>query len=136
VDGQNVRLRDLRGKVVLIDFWATWCAPCIQEIPNVKKAHEQFAKEGLVVLGVSFDRDAATAKKFAAKKNLPWRQIWVEGADKSALARLYGVSAIPAIFLIDREGKVVAKDVRGADLLKAVREAVRKKAVADASPQK
>lgn len=120
----KIKLSDFRGKIVLIDFWATWCAPCVAELPNVTKAYEQFADKGLVVISISFDKDAATARKFARGKQMTWPQIWADGGDKSDLAKLYNVSGIPATFLIGPDGKVVAKDLRGDKLLASVRKQV------------
>lgn len=92
----------------------------------VRKSYERYAEDGLVIIGVSFDRDADTARKYAQQNNMPWRHIWVDGADKSELAKLYGVGGIPATFLIGPDGQVVAKDLRGAKLLKAIGEEVEK----------
>lgn len=124
LDDAKIRLADFRGKVVLIDFWATWCAPCVAELPTVTKAYEQFADDGFVVISISFDADAATARKFATSKKMTWPQIWADGGDKSDLAKLYNVAGIPATFLIGPDGKVVAKDLRGEKLLASVRQHV------------
>lgn len=130
LDGKRFRLSDLRGKVVLLDFWATWCAPCVAELPNVEQACE-IAGELFAVVGISFDRDADTARKFATGRKLNWTQIWADRGDKSPLADDYGVSAIPASFLIGPDGKVLGRDLRGAALLDAVR-----KATAGLAPQR
>ena len=126
LDDAKIRLSDFRGKVVLIDFWATWCTPCVAELPNVKKAYERFAGDGFVVISVSFDKDGATAKKYANKNGLTWPQVWIKGADKSPLAKLYGVSGIPATFLIGPDGKVAAKNLRGEKLISTVEREIRK----------
>lgn len=120
LSGDKIKLSDYRGKVVLIDFWATWCAPCVAELPNVKKLHEEYAADGLVILSISFDRDDKTVRRFAERKGMSWTQIRADGADKGPLAKLYGVAAIPATFVIAPDGKVVAKDVTGARLSKAI----------------
>ena len=126
LDGKPFKLSDLRGKVVLLDFWATWCAPCVAELPNVTKAHEQYSDDGLVAVGISFDRDAKTLREYVAEKQLTRPQIWAQKADKGPLANLYGVSAISATFLVGPEGKVVAKDLPGDELQKAVQKEVGK----------
>lgn len=124
--GKPFRLAELRGKVVLLDFWATWCAPCVAELPNVRKLHDQYSRDGLVVVGISFDRNADAARAFVADEHLDWTQIFAEKADKSPLADIYGVSAIPATFLIGPDGKVIDRDLRGEQLRDATQRAVEK----------
>ncbi|MHC4180311.1 MAG: peroxiredoxin family protein [Planctomycetota bacterium] len=126
LDDAKLKLSDFRGKLVLIDFWATWCSPCIAELPNVKKAYEKFADAGFVVISVSFDKDAATARKFANKKKMTWPQVWVKGGNQSRLAELYGVAGIPATFLVGPDGKVVTKDLRGEKLITTVAREINK----------
>jgi len=126
VDGKPFKLSELRGKVVLLDFWATWCGPCLAAMPQVKKAHDRFAADGFVVVSVSFDRDAATARKYVADKRLAWPQIWAENADKGPIANLYGVGGIPATFLIGPDGKIVERDISNDLLVEVVRGAMTK----------
>jgi peroxiredoxin len=126
VDGEPLRLADLRGKVVLIDFWATWCAPCVREMPNVEKAYTELAADGFVVVGVSLDDSAETVKRFRDQRKLPWKQVWAEGGAAGELAKKYNVTAVPATFLIGPDGKVVGKDLRGKALLDAARKEVSK----------
>ncbi len=116
-DGKTIKLSDLKGKVVLIDFWATWCAPCIAEMPNMRKAYAEFAEnDDFILLGISLDEYAKTVQKFVKEKGLPWPQIVLGPAEKNPIAKKYNVSAIPATFLLDRKGKVVATDLRGGKL--------------------
>lgn len=126
LDGKQIKLSDYRGKLVFIDFWATWCPPCVAELPNVKKAYEKYADDGLVVISISFDKKADQAKRFAARRGMKWPQVWAEGADKSKLAELYNVGGIPATFLVGPDGKLVAKDLRGGKLLRTIAKEVRK----------
>jgi peroxiredoxin len=126
LDGKLFKLSELRGKVVLLDFWATWCAPCVAELPNVKKASEQFADGGFVAVGISFDRDAETARQFAAKKQMSWPQVWAQKADDGPIADLYGVGGIPATFLIGPNGKVIDCDLRGEKLIEVIDREVRR----------
>ncbi len=110
IDGTAVSTAALKGKVVLVDFWATWCPPCREELPNVLAAYEKFHAKGFAVVAVSLDRDEAELKKFVEEKKMPWPQIY-EGAN--ALAEKFGVESIPTTYLVDAEGKIVATDLRG-----------------------
>lgn len=117
IDGHEIKLADLKGKVVLIDFWATWCTPCLAEMPNIRKAYDKYASsDGFVVIGISLDEDPKSVARLARSKNIPWPQIVLGPAEKNEIAKLYCVASIPATFLIDRHGKVVAKDLRGGAL--------------------
>ncbi|WP_373512712.1 redoxin domain-containing protein [Persicitalea sp.] len=115
-EGQDVTLSSLRGKYVLIDFWASWCGPCRMENPNVVKLYDKYKDKGFAIYGVSLDKDKAAWLAAIKKDNL----TWTHGSDlkfwNSAVAQTYGVSAIPATFLLDKEGKVIAKNLRGASL--------------------
>ncbi len=140
LDEQEIKLESLRGKVVLIDFWATWCAPCVAEMPNIRSVYEKYGKEGaFTVLGVSLDDDAKKVKRFVKKENVPWPHIVAGPAQSNEIAKKYFVEGIPATFLIDAEGKVIAKDLRGPALEQEVRRALRNVsptlAHKDASPE-
>ena len=113
LDGKPISLADYRGKVVLLDFWAVWCGPCLGEIPNIKAVYEKYHNQGFDVIGVSFDEDAAVLREFIAEKEIPWRQILDGGGFGGTFAKQYGVHSIPAPFLIDREGKVLSVKARG-----------------------
>ena len=106
-------LRTTRGKVVLLDFWAVWCGPCVGEIPDVKEVYEKYHDKGFDVIGISFDEDEAVLRKFITEKELPWRQILDSRGFKGVFAKQYGVHGIPAPFLIDRNGKVISVNARG-----------------------
>ncbi|MDE0468758.1 MAG: redoxin domain-containing protein [Candidatus Poribacteria bacterium] len=113
LDGKRISLADYRGKVVLLDFWAVWCGPCIGELPNVKDVYEKYHNKGFEVIGISLDEDEKVLREFIKEHQLPWRQIFDGGGWKGALAQKYGVRGIPAPFLLDREGKVISVNARG-----------------------
>lgn len=119
-DGSTVDLAAYRGKVVLIDFWATWCSPCVQELPHVKQAYDKFHAQGFEIIGISLDKNGDTMNAFTKKHVMTWPQLFDGKVWESKLAQTYGVDSIPATFLIDQEGKIVAKDLRGDDLEKAL----------------
>ena len=112
LDGNPISLVDYRGKVVLLDFWAVWCGPCVGEIPNVKEVYEKYHDKGFEVIGVSFDEDEAVVREFVKEKEIPWRQILDNEGFKGIFAKQYGVRGIPAPFLIDRNGKVISVKAR------------------------
>ncbi len=103
VGGPNLRLQEQRGRVVLVNFWATWCAPCRQEMPHLNKLYDKYRSSGLVLLGVNIDDDARTATDLAAKLGL---QVPVLRDTDKTVSRLYEMGAMPSTVLIDREGRV------------------------------
>jgi peroxiredoxin len=122
-DGKIMKLSDLRGKVVLLDFWAAWCRPCRMENPNVVNAYNKYHKKGFEVYSVSLDRDKASWVKAIEADGLIWPyHVSDLGYWNSKAAKIYGVSGIPATFLIDRDGRIIAKNLRGAALENALKE--------------
>ncbi|MBK8554258.1 MAG: TlpA family protein disulfide reductase [Lewinellaceae bacterium] len=115
-DGGNYSMSELRGKVVLIDFWASWCGRCRREMPTVKTAYEKYKDKGFDILGVSLDREPEAWKKAIAADGIPWHHISDLKGWQSAHAALYSVNSIPATVLIDREGKIIARNLRGDQL--------------------
>ena len=120
VDGSAFSLDQWRGKVVLIDFWATWCGPCIREMPNVKAAYEAHHAQGLEVIGVSLDQDKATLVKGIAAMGLSWPHLFDGGAWETRLAKQCAVRSIPATFLIGKDGVLLATNLRGESLAAGV----------------
>ena len=113
LDGKPVSLADYRGKLVLLDFWATWCGPCITELPNIKEVYEKYHDKGFEIIGISLDTDEAALRTFIKENRLPWRQVFDGAGRETPLAQQYGVRGIPAQFLIDREGTVISVKARG-----------------------
>jgi thiol-disulfide isomerase/thioredoxin len=117
MEGTPIDLAKLKGKVVLVDFWATWCGPCVAEIPNIKKMYEKYHAKGFEVVGVSVDEDKDKLAEFLKDKKLPWSSIYDHGAKEGErMSEYYGVMAIPQAILVDQEGKVVALEARGPEL--------------------
>lgn len=112
-EGEVKKLSDLRGKVVMIDFWAAWCGPCRRENPNVVKLYNKYNDKGFEVFGVSLDRSKEDWVKAIEKDNLTWTQVSDLSYFNSEAARTYGIEAIPATILLDREGKIIARNLRG-----------------------
>ena len=111
--GNAVALSSLRGKYVLIDFWASWCGPCRAENPNVVRMYNKFKDKGFTIYSVSLDKTKTDWERAIRNDNLPWTHVSDLKFWQSAAAQQYGVQAIPATFLLDKEGKIIAKNLRG-----------------------
>jgi thiol-disulfide isomerase/thioredoxin len=116
LNGQPFDQKTLGGKVVLVDFWATWCGPCVAEIPNVMEQYEKYHAKGFEVVGISLDQDRAALEKFVADQKVPW-PILFEASEgegwQHPLATFYGISGIPTVILIGRDGNVITLNARG-----------------------
>lgn len=115
-EGEELSLKDAMGKVTIIDFWAAWCKPCRVENPNVVKIYNKYHSKGLNIIGVSLDRKAEDWKKAIADDNLSWNHISNLDYFNDAVAKLYNIEAIPATFILDENGVIVAKNLRGPEL--------------------
>lgn len=122
--GDRITLESFKGKVLLLDFWASWCQPCRHEMPNVKTVYKQFHDKGFEILGVSLDQSEAGFRGYVDELDIPWPQIYDGKGWNSAVGRKYGITSIPATFLLDRDGKIRYRNLRGPELGAAVRELV------------
>jgi thiol-disulfide isomerase/thioredoxin len=107
VDGSMVSMSDNSGKVVLVDFWATWCPPCLEMIPILSKLHKKYSDKGLVILGISLDNEGlGMLGTFVHEKMIPYKVVM---GDKRISNAFGGVSSIPTLFMVDRDGRLVRK---------------------------
>jgi len=106
LDGRGVDLEGMRGKVVLIDCWATWCAPCLREMPHVKAAYDRYQARGFEVVGISSDDDREALEKFVRDNRIPWPQYFDGKGELNRFALEFDVGGIPTMWLVDRKGVV------------------------------
>jgi peroxiredoxin len=124
-DGKIIKLSSLRGKVVLLDFWASWCGPCRYENPTTVAAYEKYKDQGFTVYSVSLDRSKAKWVHAIKADQLTWENHVSDlQFTNSAVAAQYGIESIPATFLLDANGKIIARDLRGKNLDKALNKAL------------
>ena len=127
LDGKRISPEQYKGKVVLLDFWATWCAPCRAEMPHVKEVYATYNPKGFEIIGISMDNNRQALDTYLEEQDMKWRQIFDGKGWKAEIGQVYAVSSIPATFLLDREGKIRYKNLRGDELKKAVEKLINEK---------
>ena len=112
VDGTKVDLANMRGKVVLVDFWATWCPPCRGEVPNVVAAYKKYHDQGFEVVGVSLDQDKDALLAFTKENGMVWPQYFDGKGWDNEISKGFGIDSIPAMWLVGKDGKVITTNAR------------------------
>ncbi|SRR5581483_3405205 len=126
LEGNSISAAGYKGKIVLIDFWATWCGPCREEMPNVIDTYVKYHDKGFDIIGISLDEDRTTLENFLKENKISWPQYFDGKGWENKVAMKYGVESIPATILIGRDGKIIGKDFRGEELTQAVAKALEK----------
>ncbi len=106
IDGKEIDLQKMKGKVVLVDFWATWCGPCVAEIPNVKATYEKLSPKGFEIVGISFDQDKSKLESFVKDKGLAWPQYFDGKGWENKFGQEFGIRSIPTMWLVDKQGNL------------------------------
>lgn len=119
-DGKELSLYDLRGHIVLLDFWASWCGPCMEEMSNVKEIYKRYHDKGLEILGVSLDSKKELWVRAIEKNELEWHHVSMLNKFDCPIARLFRVTGIPRMYILDKDGKIIAQNLRGEELIKTI----------------
>jgi len=124
-NGNMISLDSYKGKYTLVDFWASWCGPCRAENPNLVRAYNQFKSKRFDILSISLDDNEKAWLNAVSKDQLPWTQVSDLKGSKSEVKELYGIKAIPMNYLLDKEGKIIAKNLRGEELQQKLKEVIK-----------
>lgn len=120
VSGNTLSLSDLNGKFVLLEFWGTWCGPCKPEVPHLKTLNEKHGEENMTIVGIALDEDEKVVRNYAAENKMDWPQILQSERWEDEIVSSYNVLGVPRMYLIDPKGTIIAKDLRGEEMVKEV----------------
>ena len=112
LEGDMFTLSDFRGKVILLNFWATWCGPCVAEIPNVKRTYDKLHPKGFEIVGISLDSKESALRRFVKEKEMPWPQYFDGKGWKNSISTAHGIRSIPAMWLVDKQGNLADLNAR------------------------